>query len=383
MARIKESPEPLAALPREMPAGLAYTSDNKPGYRRVRSGKGFAYRDARGKLLRNAGEIARIRKLAIPPAYQDVWICPRPNGHLQATGRDARGRKQYRYHPQWRVERDSGKYNRLLDFAKALPVLRRRIAADLKAPALSFERVLATMVRLLDTTFIRVGNDEYARENGSFGLTTLRNRHVKLASGELTLSFRGKSGVLHEVKVQDARVVQVVRSCLHLPGQELFQYKDDKVECRTVGSSDINDYLHECCGERFTAKDFRTWHGTVLAWRSLAKAAVTMETDPAVKFTMKNWLASVAERLGNTPAVCRKAYIHTQVLEAAILMAQRGADLSALKAQVNAAVATRRGLTVAERALLGFLAAKQVKKLPADSVGRRARHPSPLPKGPG
>ncbi|MBC7434545.1 MAG: DNA topoisomerase IB [Bdellovibrionales bacterium] len=366
-----------------MPAGLAYTSDNKPGFRRVRSGKGFAYRDARGKLLRDAEEIARIRKLAIPPAYQDVWICPRPNGHLQATGRDARGRKQYRYHPQWRVERDSGKYNRLLDFAKALPVLRRRIAADLKAPALSFERVLATMVRLLDTTFIRVGNDEYARENGSFGLTTLRNRHVKLASGELTLSFRGKSGVLQEMKVQDARVVQVVRSCLHLPGQELFQYKDDKGECRTVGSSDINDYLHECCGERFTAKDFRTWHGTVLAWRSLAKAAVTMETDPAVKFTMKNWLASVAERLGNTPAVCRKAYIHTQVLEAAILMAQRGADLSALKAQVNAAVATRRGLTVAERALLGFLAAQQAKKLRADSAGRRARHPSPLPKGPG
>lgn len=358
MARTKEQLEPLAAEPREMPAGLAYTSDNKPGIRRIRSGKGFAYRDARGRLLRDTDEISRIRKLAIPPAYQDVWICPRPNGHLQATGRDARGRKQYRYHPKWRVERDSGKYNRLLDFARALPALRRRIAADLKAPPLSRERVLATMARLLDTTFIRVGNDEYARENGSFGLTTLRNRHVKIANGELTLSFRGKSGVLHEVKVSDARVVQVVRTCLHLPGQELFQYKDDRGECRTVGSGDINDYLHECCGERFTAKDFRTWHGTVIAWQSLARTAVAMENDPAAKFTMKDWLSSVSGRLGNTPAVCRKAYIHTRVLNAAILMSQRGCDLSALQAQVNAPVGARRGLSVAERALLGFLAAR-------------------------
>ena len=359
MARMKEQLEPLAAMPREMPAGLAYTSDAKPGIRRVRSGQGFAYRDARGHLLRDQEEIARIRKLAIPPAYQDVWICPRPNGHLQATGRDARGRKQYRYHPQWRVERDSGKYSRLLDFAKALPALRRRIAADLKAPPLSRDRVLATMARLLDTTFIRVGNDEYARENGSFGLTTLRNHHAKISNGELTLSFRGKSGVLHEVKVADSRVVKVVRSCLHLPGQELFQYKDDKGGCRTVGSGDINDYLHECCGERFTAKDFRTWHGTVLAWKSLAKVAVAMESDPAAKFTMKDWLACVSTRLGNTPAVCRKAYIHTQVLEAAILMSQRGADLSALQAQINAPVAARRGLSMAERALLGFLPAQQ------------------------
>ncbi|RYX94017.1 MAG: DNA topoisomerase IB [Comamonadaceae bacterium] len=340
-----------------MPAGLAFTSDDRPGIRRVRSGKGFAYRDARGQLLKNKDEIARIRKLAIPPAYKDVWICPRPNGHLQATGRDARGRKQYRYHPQWRVERDSGKYNRLLDFAKALPGIRRRIAADLKAPPLSRERVLATMVRLLDTTFIRVGNDEYARENGSFGLTTLRNRHAKFVNGELRLSFRGKSGVLHEVKVNDPRVVQVVRSCLHLPGQELFQYKDDNGNPRTVGSSDINDYLHDLAGERFTAKDFRTWHGTVLAWQSLSKTCASMETDPAAKFTMKEWLACVSSRLGNTPAVCRKAYIHTQVLEAAVLMSKKDADLSALQQKMGAPVAAKRGLSVGERALLGFLSA--------------------------
>ncbi len=375
MARMNEPLESLDAAGAAMPAGLAFTSDARPGIRRERRGKGFSYRDAQGRLVRDAGEIARIRKLAIPPAYVDVWICPRPDGHLQATGRDARGRKQYRYHPQWREERDCGKYNRMRDFAAALPAIRRRVAADLKAPPLSRQRVLATMVRLLDTTFIRVGNDEYARENGSFGLTTLRNRHARLVQDALVLSFRGKSGVLQEVQVRDPQVIEVVRSCLHLPGQELFQYRDGNGELRTVGSGDINSYLQDMAGGRFTAKDFRTWHGTVMAWQALRKACAAAQAGDgaavgagAPRFTMKEWLATVARRLGNTPAVCRKAYIHTDVLHAAVLLTSRGADLEGLHRRMAAPISARRGLCVAERALLAFLASAPS---PQRKAGRR------------
>ncbi len=362
-----------------MPAGLAFTSDDRPGIRRERRGKGFSYRDAQGRLVRDAEEIARIRKLAIPPAYEDVWICSRPNGHLQATGRDARGRKQYRYHPQWRVERDSGKYNRLREFADALPAIRRRIAADLKAPPLSRQRVLATMVRLLDTTFIRVGNDEYARENGSFGLTTLRTRHARIEQGALKLSFRGKSGVLQEVEVRDPSVIQVVRSCLHLPGQELFQYKDEKGAVHTIDSGDINAYLCQMAGCRFTAKDFRTWHGTVLAWQALRKACDDAQKEGAPRFTMKEWLAGVAQNLGNTPAVCRKAYIHTEVLQAAIQLTTRGADLTHLHTRMAAPISAKRGLALAERALLAYLAGAPAQSRKAGP--KRVRSPQALHSG--
>ncbi|MBG9389674.1 DNA topoisomerase IB [Caenimonas aquaedulcis] len=296
-----------------VPAGLFFSSDSEPGISRVRKGDSFAYRDAKGRWLRDEAEIARIRKLAIPPAYTDVWICPSPHGHLQATGRDARGRKQYRYHPRWREERDSGKFDRLLAFAQVLPRIRRQVKRDLEDNSHSRDLVLATIVRLLDTTYIRVGNDQYAKENGSFGLTTLRNRHARIEGDRVKLSFRGKSGVRHEVQVRDPRVARVVRRCLHLPGQELFQYKDDAGEVRSVSSGDVNDYLHAVCGERFTAKDFRTWHGSVLALDTVR--TLCLKAEP---FTIKQVLAEVSASLGNTPAVCRKAYIHPGVLDLAL-----------------------------------------------------------------
>ncbi|MEP6792298.1 MAG: DNA topoisomerase IB, partial [Ramlibacter sp.] len=225
-------------------AGLVYSSDAEPGFTRVRKGRGFAYRDNDGRWLRDPAQLARIRKLAIPPAYTSVWICRRERGHLQATGLDARGRKQYRYHATWRQERDTGKFDKLLEFAQALPRLRRELKQQMAQDGHSRELVLATVAHLLDTTLIRVGNGQYAKENGSYGLTTLRNRHVRLEGARLRLAFRGKSGVQHEVEVKDPRVVKVVRRCLHLPGQELFQYRDDDGTAHAVDSQDVNDYLH-------------------------------------------------------------------------------------------------------------------------------------------
>jgi DNA topoisomerase I len=327
-----------------VPAGLFYSSDNEPGIARVRKGAGFAYRDAQGRWVRDPAQLARIRKLAIPPAYTSVWICASPDGHLQATGRDARGRKQYRYHEQWRSERDSGKFDRLLAFAKVLPRLRRQVAKQLKDNVHSRELVLATIVRLLDTTLVRVGNDQYARDNGSYGLTTLRNRHVRLEGSHMRLSFRGKSGVRHEVEVRDPRVLKVVKRCLHLPGQELFQYRDDAGEPRSVTSGDVNDFLHAACGERFTAKDFRTWHGSVLALETLRLLRATGE-----RFTLKDLLGNVSALLGNTPAVCRKAYIHPDVLALGIALAGTADPLPEF------ACPPVRGLSAAEQRLVGFL----------------------------
>jgi DNA topoisomerase-1 len=334
-----------------VPAGLVYSSDAEPGITRVRRGDNFAYRDPKGRWIKDEKQLARIRKLAIPPAYESVWICISPNGHLQATGRDARGRKQYRYHATWRQERDSGKFDRLQQFAKALPGLRRKVQQHLKDKAHSRELVLATIVRLLDTTLIRVGNEEYARENGSFGLTTLRTRHVRISGDTLKLSFKGKSGVRHDVEVKDPRVLRVVRRCLHLPGQELFQYLGDDGELHSVGSGDVNDFLDSLCPERFTAKDFRTWHGSVLALDTLRKfCGATGES-----FTLKQLLVEVAQSLGNTPAVCRKAYIHPHVLEL-------GTRLAALKGEaafdehVPAAGKGGTGLSAAEKRLVALLA---------------------------
>ena len=333
-----------------VPAGLVYCIDTEPGITRVGRSTSFAYRDVKGRLIRDEAVLARIRKLAIPPAYESVWICATSNGHLQATGRDARGRKQYRYHEIWRLERDTGKFDRLLHFAKALPGLRRKVADQLKQKEHSRELVLATLVRLLDTTLIRVGNDQYARDNGSFGLTTLRNRHVHIKGDRLTLSFKGKSGVRHEVEVKDPRVLRVVARCLHLPGQELFQYRGDDGQPHAIGSGDVNDYLNLSCGERFTAKDFRTWHGTVLALETLRKFCGT----GGKAFTVKQLLTEVAQSLGNTPAVCRKAYIHPGVLAL-------GLKLAALKGKgsfddhVPAPKASGAGLISAERRLVGYL----------------------------
>ncbi|MFC5500407.1 DNA topoisomerase IB [Caenimonas terrae] len=334
-----------------VPAGFFYSSDAQPGITRVRRGNEFAYRDSKGRWIKDEAQLARIRKLAIPPAYESVWICASPNGHLQATGRDARGRKQYRYHPTWREERDTGKFERLLQFSKALPGLRRKVQRQLAQKEHSRELVLATIVRLLDTTLIRVGNDQYARENGSFGLTTLRNRHVRIQGESLRLSFRGKSGVRHDVEVKDPRVLRVVRRCLHLPGQELFQYRGEDGELHTVGSGDVNDFLDSLCPEHFTAKDFRTWHGSVLALDTLRKFCGASGES----FTLKQLLAEVAHSLGNTPAVCRKAYIHPGVLEL-------GMRLAALKGHalfdehVPAAKGGGSGLSAAEKRLVALLA---------------------------
>lgn len=332
-----------------VPRGLVYTSDDKPGIQRKRNGEAFVYRAPDGKNLRDAAELKRIRALAIPPAYEKVWICPVPHGHLQATGRDARGRKQYRYHPEWRTARDATKFEHMLAFGKALPKIRRRVKADLAAPLGSKpgrDAVLATIVRLLDTTLVRVGNDEYARTNGSFGLTTLRNRHAAVVGNELRLHFRGKSGVNHEVSTDDPRVARIVRRCQAMPGQELFQYADEHGERHSIDSADVNDFLREVSGDHFTAKDFRTWHGTVHALELLM-----LESGLALKErrSANALIGEVAKRLGNTVAVCKKAYIHPTVLAA---LNTKLADEA-----MTIEPARRAGLDAAERRLLTFLAA--------------------------
>lgn len=295
-------------------ARLRYVSDAAPGIRRRRRGAGFEYLAPDGTPVRDAETLIRIRGLAIPPAYRDVWICPDPEGHLQATGRDARGRKQYRYHPQWRVLRDAHKFERMLEFGRALPRIRRAVARDLKRHGMPRERVLATLVRLLDTTLIRVGNEEYARENGSYGLTTMRNRHVQVSADAVRFEFRGKGGITHRVEVTDPRVARVVRRCRDLPGQELFQYLDDQGELRAVGSGDVNDYLREIAGGELTAKDFRTWHATIAALELLAANRFASATE--AKRQANEAIAAIARRLGNTPAVCRKSYVHPAVVDA-------------------------------------------------------------------
>jgi DNA topoisomerase-1 len=296
-------------------AGLQYVSDDTPGYRRTGNGANFEYLDTHGKQIRDEQRLFRIRRLAIPPAWSDVWICPCPNGHIQATGRDARGRKQYRYHDRWRQVRDENKFERLAHFGKALASIRRRVARDIKSPGLPRQKVLATIVRLLERTLIRVGNEEYARENKSFGLTTMKDRHVTLKRSRLRFRFRGKSGRQHEVDITDRRVSRIVSKCQDLPGQDLFQYVEENGEVQDVTSQDVNDYLREISGENFTAKDFRTWAGTVLAAIAL-NAQGKFETKKQAKANIKTAISAVAELLGNTPAICRKCYVHPAVLEA-------------------------------------------------------------------
>jgi len=332
-------------------AGLRYSSDDRPGIRRRRRGRGFQYLDAHGRTITDRKERARIDALAVPPAWTDVWICPSPNGHLQATGRDARGRKQYRYHPRWRELRDEAKYDRMLAFAAALPRIRRRVDRDIARKALSKPRVVATIVRLLDETGIRVGNDEYARENGSFGLTTMRKRHAEVEGSSVAFRFRGKSGKTTDVDVTDPRVARVLRRCEGLPGQHLFQYVDEDGEPVDVDSDDVNAYLREVAGGDFTAKDFRTWTGTVLAAWALEELGEAGSQTQATRQVVRA-VESVAKELGNTPAVCRSAYIHPQVIETHL----EGNLAQLLGREADRRVAQgMRGLTAHEAAVLALL----------------------------
>jgi DNA topoisomerase I len=308
---------PAPADPREAAeaAGLVYVNDEDRGIRREPAGDGFAYYKPNGDKLTDEATLERIRKLAIPPAYTDVWICTRANGHLQATGRDARGRKQYRYHPQFREVRESTKYEHMMEFARALPAIRAKLAEHMALRGLPREKVLATVVHLLETTLIRVGNDDYAKSNKSYGLTTLRNPHVKVDGSELRFQFKGKSGKTWRLQVKDRRIARIVRACQDLPGQRLFQYKDEGGEVRDVTSADVNGYLREITGTDITAKDFRTWAGTVMAALALQEFEA-FDTKATQKKNLKAAIERVSARLGNTPTICRKCYIHPEVLNA-------------------------------------------------------------------
>lgn len=356
------APEPLP--PPALSPGLVYADDTRPGYRRKRvNAKTFHYFDTHGKRITDDGKVTRIQSLAIPPAYTDVWICPDPQGHIQATGRDARGRKQYRYHPDWTSVRDAQKYGQLAAFGLCLPRIRARITRDMALPGLPRDKVAATLVRLLELTRIRVGSREYARANQSFGLTTLTRRHAQVAGDRIRLRFVGKSGVPHDVTVADRRIARLVRRCLDLPGQQLFHYLDEAGEARAVDSDLVNDYLREASGADFTAKHYRTWAGTLYAYAALrAQLSDVLDDEANTPTATRKHLAEVikrvAQRLANTPAVCRACYIHPAVMEAYLE--------GTLQAEARAPD-TPRGLAAEERRLLAFLQALPVRT-PADSV---------------
>jgi len=295
-------------------AGLRYVSDHSPGIRRKRAGKGFSYIGLDGKPIRDADELKRIKSIGVPPAYTEVWICPIPNGHLQATGRDAKGRKQYRYHSRWREVRDETKYARMIAFGQALPKIRQQVDQDLGRRGLPREKVLATVVRLLETTLIRVGNEEYAKENRSFGLTTMRDKHVDISGSTIQFEFRGKSGKLHTIDVSDRRLAKIVKRCRDVPGYELFQYLDEEGQRQTIDSADVNEYLQAITGQDFTAKDFRTWAGTVLAAVALQEFEA-FDSQTQAKKNVVRAIEAVSEQLGNTPSICRKCYVHPAVID--------------------------------------------------------------------
>lgn len=295
-------------------AGLRYTTDQETGIRRARAGQGFEYLGPGGRRVRNAATLTRIASLALPPAWTEVWICPDPRGHLQAVGRDARGRKQYRYHPKWREVRDEAKYNRMIAFGQALPKIRRRVHRDLRRQGLPREKVLAAVVRLLELTALRVGNQVYANRNKSYGLTTIHHRHARVGGKTITFDFRGKSGKRRRVDVEHPLLSQIVRKCQELPGQDLFQFVDEDGTIRDISSGDVNDYLADTTGQSFTAKDFRTWTGTVLAALALREFE-SIESKASAKKNLVRPIEQVAERLGNTPSICKKCYIHPVILE--------------------------------------------------------------------
>jgi DNA topoisomerase-1 len=341
---------------------LQYASLSAPGISRRRRGDKFAYFRANGRPLTDPAEISRINRLAIPPAWMDVWICPSPRGHIQATGRDARGRLQYRYHPEWRTARDATKFDRMLEFGRALPIIRRRVAQDSRQPPLSREAVLATVVRLLEATLIRVGNEEYARTNGSYGLTTLRNRHVEVRGGEVRFHFRGKSGQHHDIAVRDRELARRLRRLHDLPGQELFQYVDEAGRIHRITSEDVNEYLHAIAGEQFSAKDFRTWAGTLAAAEALGRQPV--RNGHLTKRQINEVIEGVAAQLGNTPAICRKCYIHPAILES---YGPGGSPVVVTGDPRRPNSGRGRGLRPAEKRLLAFLRAH-----------RRAHRTTPL-----
>lgn len=354
-------------------AGLRYVSDAAAGISRRRAGRGWRYFSPNGKPLRDEREIARIDRLAIPPAWRDVWICPHPNGHIQATGRDQRGRKQYRYHEDWRATRDATKYERMVAFGRALPRIRRRVAADLRRRGLGRDKVLAAMVRLLEATQIRVGNDEYARTNRSYGLSTLRNRHAKVRGARIEFEFTGKSGQRHEIDLRDPRLARVVAGVQDLPGQELFGYVAEDGAVVDVKSDDVNAYLREAAGAEFSAKDFRTWAGTVLAALTLAAEAAQPE-HMHTKKNLSTVVKQVASRLGNTPSVCRKCYIHPAVLDAYLA----GEVVPGASAAGETFVRTAASLSSAEKAVLQFLEkkAREPKRSLTEQLERSLRAPS-------
>ena len=332
-------------------AGLRYVSDDKPGITRKRCGDNFTYHDPDGSRITDQTMLERVKSLGIPPAWDDVWICPNPRGHIQATGRDQKGRKQYRYHPRWREVRDETKYERMIAFGEALPAIRARVDDDMRKQGFPREKVLATVVRLLETTHIRVGNEEYARTNKSFGLTTMRNRHVKVEGSTVKFKFRGKSGKDHEVKVSDRRLARAVEKISDLPGQELFQYLDEEGELRTVTSEDVNEYLREISGQDFTAKDFRTWTGTVLAAKAL-QGFEAFDSEAQAKRNVVQAIEDGARSLGNTPAICRKCYVHPDVLDSYL----DGTLLSVLKQRAEEELSEALGsLEPEEAAVLAFL----------------------------
>ncbi len=323
---------------------LTYVNDGLPGWQRVRRGRGFSYHDAEGQRIADRQHLARIRALAIPPAYTDVWICPDPAGHLQATGRDARGRKQYRYHPLWQARRKQANFDRMLDFGRHLPAMRRAVARDLRRRKPGLEAVVATVVRLLDLTALRIGNEQYSAHNGSYGLSTLRGRHARAQGGEVQLSFKGKSGVAHQVRVEDPAVARLVRRCQELPGQRLFQFVDEQGQVHHLRSDHVNEYLRSISGQDFTAKDFRTWHASVCAMELALQAVACGEGHASDAVQM---VRQVARRLGNTSAVCRKFYIHPDVLRCC----EQPHD-----GKVARPARPRAGLSPAECALMALLA---------------------------
>lgn len=340
--------DPVAAA---KAAKLRHVSDDAPGITRQKAASGFDYRDIHGELIADVETLGRIKSLAIPPAWTDVWICPLAHGHIQATGRDARGRKQYRYHPRWRLTRDETKYGRMLVFSHALPRIRARVEADLRRHGLPREKVLAAIVRLLELTLFRIGNSEYSKSNKSFGLTTLRNRHAIVEGHHIRLSFRGKSGVHHEGHLADRRLARIVKNCRDLPGYELFQYLDEDGNRHAVDSADVNEYLREASGEEITAKDFRTWAATNLAALALRELEV-YDSQAKAKKNLLRAIESVSKMLGNTPAICRKCYIHPAIFDGYL----DGSLIEVLKARADAKLEhPEQGLTAEEVAVTAFL----------------------------
>jgi DNA topoisomerase-1 len=355
--RADAGPPELDPVKSAKQAGLRYVSDAAPGIERRKAGKNFVYVGPNGRPVRDAETLKRIRSLVIPPAWTDVWICADPLGHIQAVGRDQRGRKQYRYHPRWREVRDETKYEKMISFVRALPHIRSRVNRDLAKPGLPREKVLAAVVKLLETTLIRVGNEEYAEQNKSYGLTTLQDRHAKISGGKVRFRFRGKSGVEHEIDLDDPRLAKIVKKCQDLPGEELLQYLDDDGNVRDIGSSDVNEYLREITGQPFTAKDFRTWAGTVLAARALQEFQ-QVDSQAQAKKNVVHAIEEVAKKLGNTRAVCRKCYVHPAVIDSYM----DGSLLTHLSGEVKKLIKPLHQLQPEEAAVLVLLQKRLVNE---------------------